>query len=96
MYRQYIAEPDYPKHYEEAVQLSAVYISPLHEIYKALSAGKNLSDQRFSKIVGGADLSCPLNHDILNKAYAELTRRKSDKTRYRALAENGLTTHVNS
>ena len=62
----------------------------------AFLPGENPSDQRFSKIVSGADLSCPLNHDILNKAYAELTRRKSDKTRYRALAENDLTTHVNS
>lgn len=33
----------------------------------------------------GADLSCPLDHGILEKAYAELTRRKPDKTRYKNL-----------
>ena len=85
MYREYIAEPDYVSYYDRAVQLSAVYITALFEIYTALSAGKDFTDQRFAKIVSGADLSCPLDHDILKKAYAELTKRKTDKAKYEAL-----------
>ncbi|MEN6427329.1 MAG: zinc dependent phospholipase C family protein [Phycisphaerales bacterium] len=87
MYRQYIAEPDYVSYYRQAVQLSAVYITALFEIYTALSTGKNFTDQRFPKIVSGADLSCPLDHKILETAYAELTRKKTDKARYKALIE---------
>ncbi len=85
MYREYIAEPDYVAYYEQAVQLSAVYITALFEIYTALCDGKDFSEQRFQKVVSGADLSCPLDQDILKKAYAELTRRKTDRTRYKAL-----------
>jgi len=85
MYREYIAESDYVSHYEQAVQLSAVYLTALFEIYTALSAGKDFTAQRFQQVVNGADLSCPLDHDILKKASAQLTRRKTDKTRYKAL-----------
>ena len=60
------------------MQLSAVYIT-------ALSAGRNFTDQRFPRIVSDADLSCPLDHAILDKACAELTRRKTDKARYKNL-----------
>ena len=68
------------------MQLSALYITALFEIYTALSAGKDFTEQRFQRVVNSADLSCPLDQDILKKAYAELTRRKTDRTRYKALA----------
>jgi hypothetical protein len=85
MYQEYIARPNYVSYYEQAVRLSAVYITALFEIYTALSTGKDFSSQRFPKIVSGADLSCPLDHDLLENACAALTRTKTDKTRYKSL-----------
>ncbi|MGE5297166.1 MAG: zinc dependent phospholipase C family protein [Solirubrobacterales bacterium] len=85
MYQEYIASPDYVSYYDQAVRLSAVYIAALFEIYTALSAGEDFTDQRFPKIVSGADLSCPLDHDLLENAYAALTKTKADKTRYKDL-----------
>jgi hypothetical protein len=87
MYREYIADSDYVSYYRQAVQLSAVYIVALFEIYMALATGKNFTNQRFSRIVSDADLSCPLDHEILEGAYAKLTRKKTDKTRYKTLVE---------
>ena len=69
MYREYIAEPDYVSYYDRAVQLSAVYIAALYEVYATLSAGKDFTDQKIPKIVRKADLSCPLITDILKNAY---------------------------
>jgi len=85
MYQEYIAKPDYVSYYEQAVRLSAVYIAALFEIYTALSTGKDFSDQRFPKIVSGADLSCPLDHDLLENARAALAKTKADKTKYKSL-----------
>jgi hypothetical protein len=75
MYREYIAEPDYLTYYEQAVHLSAVYMATLYEVYTTLTAGKDFEEQktRFGKIVSDADLSCPLENDILRKAQETLT-----------------------
>jgi len=85
MYRQYIAQPDYVSYYEQAVQLSAVYITALFEIYTALSMGKDFTPDRFERIVSDADLSCPLKQNLLQSAYSALTQRKTDKARYQNL-----------
>lgn len=75
MYRKYIAAPDYPAYYEQAVRLSAVYIAALYEVYTTLTAGRDFEAQqtRFRGIVSNADLSCPLEKDILSKAQEKLT-----------------------
>jgi hypothetical protein len=75
MYQEYIAAPDYRTHYEEAVLLSAVYIAVLFEVYTTLAADKDFEEQRkrFHAIVSDADLSCPLEKDILHNARAALT-----------------------
>ncbi len=75
MYREFIAEPGYLAYYDQAVRLSAAYIAVLYEVYATLSAGKDFGDQktRFRTVVSDADLSCPLEKDILSKAHAQLT-----------------------
>lgn len=74
MYRQYIAEPDYLTYYDQAVLLSAAYIAALYEVYTTLAAGRDFDGprKRFREIVNDADLSCPLEKDILQKARATL------------------------
>jgi len=75
MYREYIAAPDYLTYYDEAVRLAAVYMAALYEVYTTLAAGRDFKDQkaRFREIVSSADLSCPLEKDILQKAQKALT-----------------------
>jgi hypothetical protein len=80
MYQAYIAGPEYVKYYEQAVQLSAVYMAALYEVYATLSAGKDFTparEKRFRQIVSGEDLSCPLQGDILGRAREELTKGKT-------------------
>jgi hypothetical protein len=75
MYREYIAEPDYLTYYGEAVRLSAAYMAALYEVYTILAAGRDFDDpqkRRFREIVSDADLSCPLEKDILPKAQEKL------------------------
>lgn len=85
MYKEYIEEPDYVSHYERAVQLSTVYIAALFEVYTTLKAGGDFTDTkgRFLKIVSNADLSCPLQTNILKKAQAALTAPKAGGARYK-------------
>lgn len=87
MYKEYIQEPDYLGHYTRAVQLSAVYITALYEVYSALKAGGDFTDKktRFLKIVSNADLSCPLQTDILKKAQAALIAPKAGGARYKPI-----------
>jgi hypothetical protein len=71
MYQDYIRNTDYIKFYRAAVELSVVYLIALYEIYFTLLEGNDFTDKhkkRFLKIVSDADLSCPLKHDILDKA----------------------------
>jgi hypothetical protein len=71
MYREYIAEPDYLAYYGQAVRLSAAYLAALYEVYTTLAGGQDFDDpqkRRFRDIVSDADLSCPLEKDILPKA----------------------------
>jgi hypothetical protein len=89
MYQEYIAAPGYPGYYREAVRLSAAYIAALYEIYTVLAAGSDFEGpcrDRFSEIVSNADLSCPLERNILNKARAALTGSE-DGQKYSPLFE---------
>jgi hypothetical protein len=77
MYQEFIARPNYMRFYEDAVRLSAIYITALFEVYTVLRDSGNFDDaepKRFLAIVSDADLSCPLQHGILNKARKELTK----------------------
>jgi hypothetical protein len=74
------------KFYEDAVELSAIYIAALFEVYTVLLAGGDFDDdkqERFLKIVSDADLSCPLQRDILANAQKELTRPKAGGAKYK-------------
>jgi hypothetical protein len=87
MYREYIAEPDYLTYYGQAVRLSAAYIAALYEVYAILAAGRDFGDpqkKRFRDIVRDADLSCPLEKDILPKARERLVSGRGG-TKYEPL-----------
>jgi len=71
----YIRKPKYLSYYEQAVELSVVYMTALFKIYELLRTGQdftNTKKRKFCKIVSDADLSCPLQKDILEKARAAL------------------------
>ena len=75
MYQQYIRNVDYIKFYRLAVELAVVYLIALYEVYFVLREGKDFTDQhtkRFLNIVSDADLSCPLQQKIFEKACAAL------------------------
>jgi hypothetical protein len=83
MYREYIKDAEYVRFYEEAIRLSAIYITALYEVYDRLNQGKDFSgrhERRFLSIVNDADLSCPLEQNILGKAYKALIRRNNIKS----------------
>ena len=66
-FEKYVETPKYLNHYNDAVELTEVYIKALHKAYQLLKAGKNFTDKGnwFLEVVRGADLSCPLEKDIL-------------------------------
>jgi len=85
-YRQFVKDVDYVAAYQQAVRLAAVYLIALHEVHALLRRGKDFGDtqrERFCSIVRGADLSCPLEQDILAKALAALNSRKAMSGKYR-------------
>jgi hypothetical protein len=80
MFRKYIKDVDYIKHYRLAVELSVIYLIALYEVYFVLKKGMDFTEQheeRFRSIVSDADLSCPLEQDILGKAQATLTSKEN-------------------
>ncbi len=80
MYKQYIKDVNYIKHYRLAVELAVVYLIALYEVYYVLGQGKDFTDthrKRFLAIVSDADLSCPLKQKIFEKARAELRNKKN-------------------
>jgi hypothetical protein len=88
MYKEYIKDVDYVKFYEEAVRLSGVYIIALFEIYDVLKSGKDFTEKhkkRFMNIVSDADLACPLEQNIYDKAYTALISKKETKTKCKEL-----------
>ena len=80
MYQQYIKDVDYIKFYRLAVELAVIYLIALYEVYFVLREGKDFTDrhkQRFLRIVSGADLSCPLEQNIFEKASGALKNKTS-------------------
>jgi len=76
-FQKYIRKPGYLRYYEQAVELSATYMTALCKIYELLRTGKDFTDsdkEIFCKIVSNADLSCPLQKDILKKAQGTLRK----------------------
>jgi len=80
MFKEYIKDVDYIKYWRLAVELAVVYLIALYEVYFVLKEGKDFTEKhkkRFLNIVSDADLSCPLKHNIFEKATAAL-RNKED------------------
>jgi len=80
MYQQYIKDVDYIKYYRLAVELAVIYLIALYEVYFVLREGKDFTrrhKQRFLRIVSGADLSCPLEQNIFEKASIALKNKTS-------------------
>ena len=78
-YKEYVEKLDYLKFYRMAVELSVVYLIAFYEAYFILREGKDFyktQKERFLAVVSEADLSCPLETDILKKA-EEALRSKS-------------------
>jgi len=81
-YREYIKNQEkkvnYMECYKEAVELSVAYLEALYKVYRLLKEGKDFTDKRkwFREVVSGADLACPLETGILEKAKSALTRGK--------------------
>ena len=80
MYREYIKDVDYIKYYRLAVELAVIYLIALYEVYFVLKQGKdftNRHEKRFLNIVSDADLSCPLEQKIFEKARTALSNKRS-------------------
>ncbi len=80
MFREYIKDVDYIRHYRLAVELAVVYLIALYEVYFVLKKGGDFTErheERFRSIVSDADLSCPLEQNILEKAQAALTSKEN-------------------
>lgn len=77
-FEKYVEKPKYLDHYNAAVELTEIYINALYEAYQLLKAGKNFINKGkwFLEVVRGADLSCPLEKDILENAKAGLLRAR--------------------
>ena len=81
-FEKYVEKPKYLDHYKAAVELTEIYINALYEAYQLLKAGENFANKRkwFLEVVRGADLSCPLEKDILEHAKAGLLRAEGEKS----------------
>ena len=79
-FRKYIKDVNYVKYYNEAVELSAIYVRALHACYLVLKEGRDFTDRQkkwFLRVVSDADLSCPLKQDVLKKAKAAVKKQKN-------------------
>lgn len=73
-YRKYYIAPDYPTHFDDAVELTKIYIRTVFESYDL----DEFSDEHrghFLNIVRNADLSAPLERGILAQAQQEFDTR---------------------
>lgn len=83
MYQRHIKDVDYIRYYRLAVELAVIYLIALYEVYFVLREGKDFTKrhkQRFLRIVSGADLSCPLEQNIFEKASSALKSKISMTT----------------
>jgi hypothetical protein len=81
-YTNFFEEPQYLHAYRNAVELAALYILALYEAYYRLSNRQDFSEdqkKRFCSIVSDADLSCPLQTDILAKAIKAFSQKTGEK-----------------
>jgi len=91
MYRRFVKDVGYVQAYQQAVRLATVYLIALFEVYAVLKEGKDFTDKqraRFCSIISNADLSCPLEKDILEKAISALCTPRSKASAYRKLLES--------
>lgn len=87
----YVKDIGYIQAYMKAIRLSVAYLIALYEVYAILSSGKDFTANdraRFCSIVSGADLSCPLETDILEKAINALCTPRTKSSKYRALIQS--------
>lgn len=80
LFAEYVTGIDYIRRYREAVELAVVYLAALQEVYSRLIAGADMTVRhrtRFLSIVQGADLSCPLEGELLRKATVALANPRS-------------------
>lgn len=94
MYTEYIKNVDYIKYYRLAVELSVIYLIALYEVYFILKEGKDFTDKhkkRFMKIVSDADLSCPLQQKLFEKASAALKNQRNMATTFKSHTTGLLT-----
>jgi len=78
-FQKYVGKPQYLKYYSDAVELTEIYLNALYKVYRLLADGEDFDKDRkkwFCDVVSGADLSCPLEEDILGKARAALGKFK--------------------
>ncbi|MDH7598685.1 MAG: zinc dependent phospholipase C family protein [Sedimentisphaerales bacterium] len=90
MYRRFIKDIDYLQAYQQAVRLAKVYLIALYEVHTILKDGKDFTDRhraRFCSIISGADLSCPLEAEIVQKAIAALCAPRSKGAIYRKVVD---------
>ncbi|MBN2183213.1 MAG: zinc dependent phospholipase C family protein [Sedimentisphaerales bacterium] len=94
MYQEYIKNVDYIRFYRLAVELAVVYLIALYEIYFVLRQGKDFTKghkKRFLRIVRDADLSCPLEQNIFEKASAALRNKSSMQAAFKKHSSDLLT-----
>jgi hypothetical protein len=83
-FKKYIAAIDYMKFYDQALELGAVYLMAFYEVYALLKKNGDFTKQqsdRFKDIVSEADLSSPLEQNILKKAIAALRKTQTMDTK---------------
>jgi hypothetical protein len=94
-YQDYIQNISYLKYYRLAVELSVVYLIILHEIYSVLKEKKDFTRQHskwFLNVISDADLSCPLEQDILVKSCTALNTKANIKRVQKVLKETEFLT----
>ena len=90
LFQQYVTNVNYLKFYRLAVELSIIYLIALYEVYYILKEGMDFTEEhrnRFLSIVRNADLSCPLELDLYDKALAELQNIKTMEKTIKAHSE---------
>lgn len=78
IFQEYIEKPKYIKYYKNAVNLTEIYLKALYKVYQLLEEGKDFGVEEkkwFCKVVRSADLSCPLEQEILDSAWKALNEQ---------------------
>jgi len=81
-FRIYVEDTHYMEYFEEAIELSVVYLRALYKVYDTLGKGESFTapeKKNFLNVVSEADLSCPLEKDILKNAAEALESSKKSR-----------------